>query len=193
MSLFIIQCAYGAEYERLLRLTRNRHAAMYGIESLRHFGAVRNDRPATWDKIHWLNKVAIEAADGDIIVNLDCDVLGMAAVDFNSVLFDNDFAAVRNIWDVFNGGVMFWRVNKATRQTIAAIEREGPDPNRPRMEQETVTRYVQKRLKYRQLPRNFNDYDYALPMIDTSLPIYFRAWHGHGAQHAAMEIERAMA
>lgn len=178
-----------------MQLTRNRHAALYGSENLIqyvHASGEYSTRGPTWLKIGWLNKMLHAAKDGSIIVYIDCDVLGEAPADFAAALDGADFAAVLNAWDTFNGGVMVWRANDKTRKAIAQIDREGPDNDRPRMEQEVVTRIVQRRLTCRYLPRNFNDYQSAKPARDLAHPIYFRAWHGCEPAEAALRIARAL-
>jgi hypothetical protein len=190
----IIQCAYGEAYEKLLALTQKHHNKLYGANVMCfhvRFGGLYNPpRSPHWDKVHWLRCYIHEANDGDIIGAWDCDLIGLREIDFVALMEGADFAAIRNAWGVFNTGMQLWRVNQATRDTIDAIDQQGPmPPPAADWEQDVIDQYVTRRLKCKVLPANYNDYRSAVG-YDSKLPTFIRGYHGEEESIAALSIAR---
>lgn len=191
--MIITTCAIGERYEYLQQLTGIHHAKLFPHCRHEHYQGRPKDFPvswsATWLKVYWLRRLLASAPIGEQILYLDTDVLIRRAFELEAVIPDGyDFAAVRNVFDYYNAGVMFFRVTEKTRAFIEQVWQTGPHPIRPTEEQYVIGAYINN-LKHFELTARFNCYYNAKGNNTDPLIL---AWHGSGVEGAIRGVEQCL-
>jgi hypothetical protein len=185
MECSVLQCASGSQYEELLREGERLHRplfqeyiSIYGVPSDWPLGRHQN-----WLKIYRLRHLLRTLPLGTILLYLDADTRVRKIFDPTQAMGDAEFAAVKNVWNQLNVGVMFFRVTENTRVAIEKIWTAGPLMQYPSDDQAVVNHYVQT-LRRKELPREWNSYRAVKGGMHPD-PI-ISSWHGEPL-HVAMK------
>lgn len=192
MKPVIFQAAEG-KHEQLLRMTEERHRALFPDCDYHAFYGRPADYWYGWHynfvKWYWLRHFLKSTPDGTVIFWLDADAVAMKWFDVSRVIpVGSDFAAVYSAYGLFNMGVFFWRNSENSRKVLEDMIRVGPWPMQPYSDGAAANQRLSG-LRPTKLHTGFNNYQNARGPKGEEL---VRAFHAGSWTSQLLGVRRAV-